>query len=98
MSFNPVRDRVVARPVKEEKVSLGGIVLPGVDADKPNQAEVLAVGPGYLTKNGNLIPLDIQVGDQVMYFDGVGQTVKINGETLIVLKEEEIYAVNDARG
>ncbi|MFB9887451.1 co-chaperone GroES [Balneatrix alpica] len=92
MNIRPLHDRVVVRRKEEETKSAGGIVLPGSAAEKPNQGEVIAVGNGRRLENGELQSLDVKVGDIVL-FGPFSNTVKIDGEELLILKESEIYAV-----
>ena len=94
MNFNPVQDRIVTKPVKTETVTSGGIVITDKAAEKPSEAVVLAVGPGKKVKStGVVIAPEVAVGDRVLYYAGAGQHVKIDGEEVLILKEEEIYAV-----
>jgi chaperonin GroES len=91
--INPIYDRVVVRPLKPETVTGGGIVLTAGAEERPNEGLVLAVGCGRRTKEGVTIPLEVKVGDTVMYYLAAGQPVKIDGEEVLVLREDEIYAV-----
>merc|ERR1712159_515881 len=94
MSIRPLHDRVVIRRLEEEATSAGGIVLPGSAAEKPNQGEVVAVGPGRVTSNGELQAMSVQAGDVVLFGQYAGNnTVKINGEELLIMSESEIYGV-----
>jgi chaperonin GroES len=94
MSIRPLHDRVVIRRHEEEATSAGGIVLPGSAAEKPNQGEVVAVGPGRVTSNGELQAMSVQVGDVVLFGQYAGNnTVKMNGEELLIMSESEIYGV-----
>lgn len=92
MKIRPLHDRVVVRRMEEETTSAGGIVLPGSAAEKPAQGEIVAVGNGQITDNG-LRALDVKVGDQVMFGKYAGTEVKVDGEELLVMKEEDIVAV-----
>ncbi|MDH2431567.1 molecular chaperone GroES [Pokkaliibacter plantistimulans] len=92
MNIRPLHDRVVVRRKEEETKSAGGIVLPGSAAEKPNQGEVVAVGPGRRLENGEVQALDVKVGDVVL-FGPYSNTIKVNGEELLILKESEVYAV-----
>lgn len=97
MKIRPLYDRVVVKRQEEEAMSAGGIVLPGAAKEKPNQGEVVAVGEGALKDNGELRPLAVKVGDTVVFPSYSGsQTVKIDGEELIVLSENEILGVIEA--
>jgi len=93
MNLKPLHDRVVIKSIEAEKTSAGGIVIPDNAQEKPNTGEVLAVGGGKRTADGTLIPMTVKVGDRVMYSKFSGQAIKVNGEDLTVLKEEEIFAI-----
>jgi chaperonin GroES len=93
MKIRPLHDRVVIRRVEEETKSAGGIVLPGSATEKPSQGEVLAVGPGRVTENGETRPLDVKAGDKVIFGQYAGSTVKIDGEELLIMGESEIFGV-----
>jgi len=93
MKIRPLYDRVVVRRKEEEETSAGGIVLPGSAKEKPNQGEVIAVGEGKLLENGELRPVALKVGDQVLFGQYSGNNVKLDGEELIILGESEIFGV-----
>jgi len=93
MNIRPLHDRVVIRRVEEETKSAGGIVLPGSASEKPSQGEILAVGPGRVTENGETRPLDVKAGDKVIFGQYAGSTVKIDGEELLIMGESEIFGV-----
>lgn len=94
MNIRPLHDRVVVRRTEEEKTSAGGIVLPGSAQEKPNQGEVLAVGNGRILDNGDVRPVDVTVGDIVVFGKYAGSdTIEIDGEELIILSETDIKAV-----
>ena len=94
MKIRPLRDRVAVRREEEETTSAGGIVLPGSATEKPNQGVVVAVGEGIVLDNGEVRPLGVRVGDKVIFGKYAGSdTVKIDGEELIILSESEVYAV-----
>ncbi|ANI58699.1 chaperonin GroES [Pseudomonas sp. PvR086] len=94
MKLRPLHDRVVIRRSEEEKKTAGGIVLPGSAAEKPNQGEVLAVGPGKVLDNGEVRALSVKVGDKVVFGPYSGSnTVKVDGEDLVIMAENEILAV-----
>ena len=93
MSIRPLQDRVVIRRQEEEATSAGGIVLPGNAAEKPNQGEVLAVGPGRVSVNGDMIAMNVKVGDKVLFGKYSGQAVKVQGDELLVMREEDIMGV-----
>jgi len=93
MSIKPLHDRVVVRRVAEEKVSAGGIVLPDSAKEKPAEGEVVAVGPGKASESGNVIAMTVKVGDKVLFGKYAGQEVKVNGEELLVMREDDIIAI-----
>jgi chaperonin GroES len=96
MKIRPLQDRVVVRRKEEETKTAGGIVLPGSAAEKPAQGEVLAVGPGRTSENGEKRPVDLKVGDIVVFGKYASNTVKIGDEELLILSENEIYGVIEA--
>ena len=93
MNIRPLYDRVVVRRKDEETKSAGGIVLPGSATEKPSQGEVLAVGNGRVLDNGEVRPLEVQVGDTVVFSQYGGTTVKVNGEELLIMNETDILGV-----
>jgi chaperonin GroES len=93
MNLKPLSDRVVVRRVDSESVTKGGIVIPDAAAEKADQGTVLAVGPGKRNKEGELVALDVAVNDQVLFGKFAGQTVKVDGEELLILREEDILGV-----
>ena len=93
MNIRPLYDRVVVRRKEEEETSAGGIVLPGAAKEKPNQGEVVAVGDGAILENGDVRPVALSVGDNVIFGQYSGNAVKVDGEELIILSESEIYGV-----
>lgn len=93
MKIRPLSDRVVVRRVEEETTSAGGIVLPGSAAEKPSQGEIIAVGPGKSLDNGDIKAVDVKEGDLVLFGQYGGNTVKIDGEELLILNESEIFGV-----
>ena len=92
LKIRPLHDRVIVRRLEEETVSAGGIVLPGSATEKPNSGEVLAIGNGKV-ENGTVYELDVKVGDQILFGQYAGTEVKIDGEELLVMKEDDIIAV-----
>ncbi len=88
----PLHDRIVIRPVVQEEVLASGIVIPDTAKEKPQQGEVIAVGPGRLDDNGKRVAMDVAIGDRVLYAKYTGQEVKIDQEELIVLSEKDILA------
>jgi chaperonin GroES len=93
MNLKPLGDRVVAKPVEQEEQTSSGIYLPETAKEKPQQAEVLAVGPGNRDEDGDRIPMDIKVGDIVLYARYSGTTVKLNGTEYLILKESDVLAL-----
>ena len=93
MKIRPLHDRVIVKRIEEERKSAGGIVIPDTAAEKPDQGEVVAVGKGKKDDNGKLITLDVKVGDRVLFGKYSGQTVKVEGEELLVMREEDIMGV-----
>ena len=93
MKIRPLHDRVIVKRIDEEKKSAGGIVIPDTAAEKPDQGEVIAVGKGKKTDEGKLIQLDVKVGDKVLFGKYSGQTVKVKGDELLVMREEDIMGV-----
>ena len=97
MKIRPLHDRVIVRREEEEATSAGGILLPGSAQEKPNQGEVLAVGPGRITTNGEQQAMSVKVGDTVLFGPYAGNsTAKINGDEVLIVSESEIYGVLEA--
>ncbi len=97
MKIRPLHDRVIVRREEEEATSAGGILLPGSAQEKPNQGEVIAVGSGRVLDNGDVRPVDVKVGDKVVFGKYAGQdTIDVEGEELIILSETDIKAVIEA--
>ena len=95
MKFRPLHDRVVVRRVENEQKSPGGIIIPDTAAEKPQQGEVLAVGPGARDESGKIVPLDVKVGDKVLFGKWSGTEVKIDGQEVLIMKESDIMGVLD---
>jgi len=93
MKIRPLHDRVIVKRLDEERKSAGGIVIPDTAAEKPEQGEILAVGKGKKDDNGKLIPIDVKVGDRVLFGKYSGQTVKVKGDELLVMREEDLMGV-----
>ena len=93
MNIRPLHDRVVVKRMEEERTSPGGIVIPDSATEKPVRGEVLAAGKGKILENGDVRPLDVKVGDKVLFGKYAGTEVKIDGEELLVMREEDIVAV-----
>jgi chaperonin GroES len=96
MKFRPLHDRVLVRRIDAEEKTAGGIIIPDTAKEKPQQGEVIAVGPGARDESGKLQPLDLRVGDRVLFGKWSGTEVKIDGEDLLIMKESDIMGVLDA--
>ncbi len=95
MKIRPLHDRIVVRRTEEEQKTAGGILLPGSAQEKPQQGEVIAVGNGQITDSG-VRALDVKVGDTVLFSQYAGQTVKVDGEELLIMKEGDVLGVLEA--
>ncbi len=93
MKIRPLHDRVVVRRKEEEEKTAGGIVLPGNAKEKPSQGEIIAVGNGRILENGKTCSLAVKVGDTVVFGQYAGNTVKVDGEELLIMSENDIYGV-----
>ena len=93
MKIRPLHDRVIVKRIEEERKSAGGIVIPDTAAEKPDQVEIVAVGKGKKDDQGKVIPLDVKVGDKILFGKYSGQTVKVKGDELLVMREEDIMGV-----
>lgn len=93
MSFKPLHDRVAVKPLQHDEKTLGGIIIPDTAKEKPMQGEVVAVGKGIKDENGNPVPLEVKVGDKVLYGKWGGTEVKINGQDLVIMKESDIFGI-----
>jgi chaperonin GroES len=93
MNIRPLHDRVVVRRMEEERTSAGGIVIPDSATEKPIQGEVLAVGKGKILESGDVRPLDVKVGDRVLFGKYSGTEVKVSGEEVVVMREDDIMGV-----
>jgi chaperonin GroES len=93
MSIRPLHDRVIVRRLEEERTSPGGIVIPDSATEKPSQGEVVSVGNGKISENGDVRPLDVKAGDRVLFGKYSGTEVKIDGEELLVMREDDIMAI-----
>ena len=95
MKFRPLHDRVVVKRVDEEQKTKGGIIIPDTAQEKPMQGEIIAVGEGTRDDDGDRIPLDVKVGDRVLFGKWSGTEVKLDGEELLIMKESDIMGVLD---
>jgi chaperonin GroES len=93
MAIRPLQDRILIKRIQEEEKTKGGIIIPDTAKEKPSQGEVLAVGPGGRDEAGKLIPIDLRVGDRVLFGKWSGTEVKIDGEELLIMKESDIMGV-----
>ena len=93
MKFRPLHDRVVIERIDAEAKSAGGIIIPDTAQEKPQQGKVIAVGPGGRDESGKLIPIDVRVGDRILFGKWSGTEVKLDGEELIIMKESDILGV-----
>ena len=93
MKIRPLHDRVIVKRMEEERKTASGIVIPDTATEKPDQGEVMAVGPGKRDDGGKLIPMDLKVGDRVLFGKYAGQSVKVDGNELLVMREEDVMGV-----
>ena len=98
MKFRPLHDPVVVRRIDAEEKTAGGIIIPDTAKEKPQEGEVLAVGPGARDDQGRLTPIDVQVGDRVLFGKWPGTEVRIDGEDLLIMKESDLMGVLESRG
>jgi chaperonin GroES len=93
MKFRPLHDRVVVRRVESEEKTAGGIIIPDTAKEKPMEGEVIAVGPGARNEKGELVALDVRVGDRILFGKWSGSEVKLDGEDLLIMKESDIMGI-----
>ena len=93
MAFRPLHDRVLVKRLEGEEKTKGGIIIPDSAKEKPSEGEVIAVGPGGRDEAGKLIPIDIKIGDRVLFGKWSGTEVKLDGEDLIIMKESDVMGV-----
>ena len=93
MSIRPLQDRVLVKPLEAETKTVGGIIIPDTAQEKPQQGKVVAVGPGKRAENGKVIPMDVKKGDTVMYGKWSGTEVKVDGESMMIMSENDIMGV-----
>jgi chaperonin GroES len=96
MAFRPLHDRVVVKRIDAEQKTAGGIIIPDTAKEKPQEGEVVAVGPGARDESGKLVPLDVKVGDRVLFGKWSGTEVKLDGQDVLIMKESDIMGVIDA--
>jgi chaperonin GroES len=93
MKFRPLHDRVLVRPVEQEEKTAGGIIIPDTAKEKPMEGEVVAVGPGARSEDGIIHPLDVKVGDRVLFGKWSGTEIKLDGEELMIMKESDLMGI-----
>ncbi|QAU44425.1 co-chaperone GroES [Bradyrhizobium guangzhouense] len=93
MHFRPLHDRVLVRRIDAEEKTFGGIIIPDTAKEKPQQGEIIAVGPGGRNEQGQLVPLDVRAGDRVLFAKWSGTEVKIDGKELLIMKESDLLGV-----
>src|SRR5437764_5889414 len=96
MAFRPLHDRVVIRRLEAEEKTAGGIIIPDTAKEKPQEGEVIAVGPGARDESGKIQPLDVKAGDRILFGKWSGTEVKLDGQDLLIMKESDILGVLDA--
>ena len=96
MKIRPLHDRVIVKRLEDERKTASGIVIPDTAAEKPDQGEILAVGTGKVLEDGSIRKLEVKVGDRVLFGKYAGQTVKVDGQELMVMREEDIMGVVEA--
>ena len=97
MQFRPLHDRVVVRRVEADQKTAGGIIIPDTAKEKPQEGEVVAVGPGARDDSGKLVPLELKAGDRILFGKWSGTEVKIDGEDLVIMKESDVMGVLEKR-
>ncbi|MDP4622180.1 MAG: co-chaperone GroES [Hydrogenophaga sp.] len=97
MNLRPLADRVIVKRIESETKTASGIYIPDNAAEKPDQGEVLAVGPGKRNDKGDIAPMNVKVGDRVLFGKYSGQTVKVNGDELLVMKEDDLFAIVEGK-
>jgi chaperonin GroES len=98
MSFRPLHDRVLIRRVEQEEKTSGGIIIPDTAKEKPMEGEVVAVGGGAIKEDGTVRPLDVKVGDKVLFAKWSGNEVKVDGEDLVIMRESDIMGIIEEKG
>jgi Co-chaperonin GroES (HSP10) len=97
MTFRPLHDRILVRRVESEEKTRGGIIIPDTAKEKPQEGEVIAVGPGARNEQGQIQALDVKVGDRILFGKWSGTEIKIDGEDLLIMKESDVMGVIEAR-
>jgi chaperonin GroES len=96
MTFRPLHDRILVRRIEAEEKTAGGIIIPDTAKEKPQEGEVIAVGPGARDESGQLQPLDVKVGDRILFGKWSGTEIRLNGEDLLIMKESDVMGVVEA--
>ena len=97
MTFRPLHDRILVRRIEAEEKTAGGIIIPDTAKEKPQEGEVVAAGPGARDENGQLQPLDVKVGDRILFGKWSGTEIKLDGEDLLIMKEGDVMGVIEAK-
>ncbi|RWY79059.1 co-chaperone GroES [Rhizobium leguminosarum] len=97
MSFRPLHDRILVRRVESEQKTKGGIIIPDTAKEKPQEGEVIAVGPGARSEAGQIQALDVKAGDRILFGKWSGTEIKINGEDLLIMKESDVMGIIEAQ-
>ena len=97
MKIRPLHDRVIVKRLEEDRTSPGGILIPDTAAEKPVQGKIMAVGKGKILEDGNVRPLDVKVGDKILFGKYSGTEVKLDGDDLLVMREEDVMAVIESK-
>jgi len=97
MKFRPLRDRVLIRQIEQEEKTPGGIIIPDTVKEKPMEGEVVAAGPGARSGDGRIVPLDVKVGDRVLFGKWSGTEIKLDGEDLMIMKESDLRGVIEVK-
>jgi len=97
MNVRPLRDRILVKRVEEEEQKVGGIIIPDTAKEKPQQGKVVAVGKGRVTDKGETVPLDVKVGDTVLFGKYAGNEIKLDGEEFLIMREEDVLGVIETR-
>jgi chaperonin GroES len=97
MTFRPLHDRILVRRVEADEKTAGGIIIPDTAKEKPQEGEVIAVGPGGRDEAGKLVPLDVKVGDRILFGKWSGTEIKLDGEDLLIMKESDVMGVIEMR-
>ena len=93
MNLKPLADRLVVEPIEQDEVTAGGIILPETAKEKPQQGKVIAAGPGRIDEDGERIPMEVSVGDKVLYAKYSGTEIKLDGKKVLILRESDILAI-----